>query len=85
MIVIDKDSRFTFKVDREGRVNRTITQKDQITKRAAYQNDYITEGANYQEACNYQENEIHLACAHMKMRNSPHIQTTLHTIPVTFI
>ena len=59
MIVIDMDSRFTFNVDHVRRVSCTIT------KRAVYQEDYIAEGANHQDASNGQENVIYLAFNHI--------------------
>lgn len=47
MIVIDIDSRITFKVDCEGRVNRVIT------KRTVCQEDHVAKGVDYQEISNY--------------------------------
>ena len=49
MTVIDMDSRFTFKVDRKGKVGHTITKRTKTTKRAVYINGKNAEGADYQE------------------------------------
>ena len=67
MIVIDVDSRFTFKVDHGGRVNRTITKRTISPRGLDRGGSILPKGPNYQEASDYQDNETHLACTHAKM------------------
>jgi hypothetical protein len=49
MTVIDTDPRFTFKVDHGRRIGHTITK-----------NTILRREVDYQEASDYQKNEIHL-------------------------
>jgi hypothetical protein len=58
MIVIDKDSRCTFKVDRTWKVGHTITNRTEFIKKAIYQEDQIVaDGVEYQETNVYQQSE----------------------------
>ena len=68
MIVIDIDSRITFKVDCEGRVNRVIT------KRTVCQEDHVAKGVDYQEISNYHGSKFTLLVLIPKKWDSPHIQ-----------
>ena len=72
MIVAHGDSRFRFKVNHGGRVGYTITKRtmlsrEQFIKRTRSQRSILPRG-------HITKKEIHLACAHTKKRDSPHIQ-----------
>ena len=66
MIVIDKDSRFTFKVDCKGKVGHTIINRTKFIKKAIYQEDQIvTEEVDYQKTNVHQQSEVS-SCTHTK-------------------
>ena len=85
LIVIDTGLRFTFKVDRRGRVDITIAKRvklpreeftkrtellrKQFTKRTKLRREQITK-----RWVTTKKSEIHLVCTHTKMRDLPRIQ-----------